>query len=191
MSPLKFFGYLAYVSNLSRNRTKFDPRDISCIFIGCPYGMKGFNFFNLPTQYVIISIHVIFHETIFPYASHLDHTSSPSHENIPFSIPSPNLDRLEFNSVPTKLTPSFIPQSQSTISHTPNTSSGSNSPHSSYEPMNSIQTPCQPLRKSNRVKNKPSYCQLVPTSPPPSTAMSTNSGKSYPLSSFVSNDNLL
>jgi hypothetical protein len=60
--------------------------------------------------------------------------------------------------------------------------------------MNSNQPPCPSLRRS-RVKTKPSYLQdfhyqLVSSSSPQSSAMSTNSGNTYPLFYFVSCDNL-
>jgi hypothetical protein len=77
-SHLKVFGCLAYVSTLSRNKTKFDPRDTPCIVIGYPHNIKGYKFYNLQNQSVIISRNAIFHETIFPYATHIDHSSSPA-----------------------------------------------------------------------------------------------------------------
>jgi hypothetical protein len=52
-------------------------RDIPFIFIGYPYSMKDYKFFSLHTHSVIISRHAIFHETFFPYVSHLDHSSFP------------------------------------------------------------------------------------------------------------------
>jgi hypothetical protein len=85
-SHLKVFGCLAYVSTLSRNKTKFDPRATPSIFIGYQHDMKGYKFYNLQTQSVIISRNAIFHETIFPYATHIDHSSSPA----------PNIDNSSF-----------------------------------------------------------------------------------------------
>jgi hypothetical protein len=186
-SHLKVFGCLAYVSTLSRNRTKFDSRATPCVFIGCSYGTEGFKFFSFHNHFVIISRHAIFHETIFSYASHLDHSSSPIHENIPLLIPSPIPDTSKFCYVQTESMSSSIPQSKPAISPNPNTPSYSNS---SSKPMNSssTQSPCPPFRKSSRVKTylQDFHCQLVSSSPPPSTTMPTNSSKSYPLSSFVS-----
>ena len=95
-SHLKVFGCLAYVLALSRYRTKFDPKATPCIFIGYPHDMKGYKFYNLQTQSVIISRNAIFHETIFSYAFHIDHSSSPTPiiENNSFILP--NIESFNF-----------------------------------------------------------------------------------------------
>ena len=75
----KVFGCLAYASTFSHQRTKFAPREKSCVFIGYPFGIKGYKLFDLNTEKIFISKDVVFNEDIFPF-----HTST--------SITSPSVD---------------------------------------------------------------------------------------------------
>jgi hypothetical protein len=171
--------------------------------------MKGYKFFNLQNHSIFVSRHAIFHETIFPYASHSNHFSPSSHDSFSFPVFDSTIDFIPTVSIPTSSQPSFVPPSQSiTTPSQPQTTplpfdESINFPDlddslgstSSSEPMNSNQPPTPTLRRSTRIKTKPSYlqdfhCQLVSSSSPQSSAMSTNSGNTYPLSSFVSYDNL-
>ena len=66
---LRVFGSLCYAHKQGRSGDKFDSRSQRCIFVGYPYGKKGWHLYDLENHEFFVSQDVQFYETEFPFAS--------------------------------------------------------------------------------------------------------------------------
>jgi hypothetical protein len=69
LTPLRVFGYIAYVHVLDEKRSKLDPKAKKCIFIGYSLEQKGYKCFNPSTRKLQVSRDVVFDEMISWYPS--------------------------------------------------------------------------------------------------------------------------
>ena len=80
---LRVFGSLCYTHRRSHDRDKFGPRSRRCIFLGYPFGQKGWKVYDLDKKEFLISRDVVFYENEFPMVS--VQVSPPAH--VPSSTP--------------------------------------------------------------------------------------------------------
>jgi hypothetical protein len=81
---LRVFGCLCYPNLSATASHKLAPRSTACVFLGYPSSHKGYRCLDLVTKRIIISRHVVFDETSFPFSavssstSDLDFLSAPN-----------------------------------------------------------------------------------------------------------------
>ena len=183
---------------MSRDRTKFDARAKPCMFLGYPFGTKGYKVYDLATKTCFVSRDV-FKEAIFPFKHWLSHSKSvtipfcpsmfPSQPVIPDS--SSSFSTTEFTPFSTDL--AIPPNEFPNLVH-PN--SDSSNPSCDVPQSSPV---VQHVKQSTRVRKPPSYlqdyhCNLASTHVSASVSLpqsddSTASGDTcilYPLASTLS-----
>jgi hypothetical protein len=69
LDHLRVFGCLCYPNLSATAPHKLAPRSTSCVFLGYPHSQKGYRCLDLTTKRVLVSRHVYFDETIFPFST--------------------------------------------------------------------------------------------------------------------------
>lgn len=67
-SLLRVFGSACYVHHVSRDKDNFGQRSKLCVFLGYPFGKKGYKVFDKEREEFLVSRDVIFREDVFPFA---------------------------------------------------------------------------------------------------------------------------
>ncbi|XP_056860009.1 uncharacterized protein LOC130508491 [Raphanus sativus] len=77
-SSLRVFGSLCYAHRKDRSRDKFGPRSRRCIFVGYPFGKKGWRVYDTETNDFLVLRDFVFKEDVFPFQeetmAHVDET---------------------------------------------------------------------------------------------------------------------
>lgn len=73
---LPVFGCLAYAHNLHHKGDKFESRSKRCVFVGYPYGKKGWRLYDLDSKQFFVSRDVVFNEGSILFSLNKQETST-------------------------------------------------------------------------------------------------------------------
>ena len=74
---LRVFGCLCFAHRRGRDKDKFGDRSRKCLFVGYPFGTKGWRMFDIDRNEFFVSRDVIFFEDKFPGIDDTPHVSPP------------------------------------------------------------------------------------------------------------------
>jgi hypothetical protein len=149
------------------------------VVIGYPSNSKGYKLYDLITHSVFVSQNVVFHEHIFPFASHLKNFNS----NGCFIVPKPISDVIPSTSVPS--------HNDSVDSHSASHDLSNSDPIVSAPPI-SIHVS---VRQSTCVRRRPGYlqqfhCNLATQSTHPVGSTSSFPGTQHNISFVIGYNHL-
>lgn len=75
---IRVFGCLCYAHNQRSKGDKFESRSRKCVFLGYPFGKKGWQLFDIETKEYFVSRDVKFHEQVYPFGEIVDDSSGTS-----------------------------------------------------------------------------------------------------------------
>ncbi|KAJ9565218.1 hypothetical protein OSB04_001184 [Centaurea solstitialis] len=136
-SHLRVFGCLCYPNTAPTAPHKLAPRSSACVYLGSSTDHRGYRCLDLITQKVIISRHVVFDETHFPFP---DFQPRPSSEDY---------DSFDVDDSPPSLTP--IPDAVVTPPESSTTTSSSSTAEPSQPPApatTSVTSDISPIPRS-------------------------------------------
>ncbi|KAJ9546650.1 hypothetical protein OSB04_019193 [Centaurea solstitialis] len=99
-SHLRVFGCLCYPNTSPTSAHKLAPRSSACVYLGPSTDHRGYRCLDLITQKVIISRHVNFDETHFPFPDFQPHPSSEDYDAFDVDDSLPSLSSMVDNSSP-------------------------------------------------------------------------------------------
>ena len=74
---LRVFGSSCYTHRQSRDKDKFGHRSRFCVFVGYPFGKKGWKVYDLEKEEFLVSRDVVFQENVFPFAEKSNPVENP------------------------------------------------------------------------------------------------------------------
>lgn len=157
---IKVFGCLCFPHLSATTTHKLSPRSTPCVFLGFPPNHRGYACLDISSKKIIISRHVTFDETLFPF-SDLGTFSHASYEFLSSSSMSPLMLEHYMNVV---RNPELRPQ--------PNIPSPS--PMSTSRPLTPNPLPSSPPPPPAQSSPTPTHEVLRPVAPSPSLDPSPN-----------------
>ncbi|KAJ9563458.1 hypothetical protein OSB04_008618 [Centaurea solstitialis] len=131
-SHLRVFGCLCYPNTSPTSAHKLAPRSSACVYLGPSTDQRGYRCLDLITQKVIISRHVNFDETHFPFPDFQPRPSSEDYDAFDVDDSFPSLSPLVDTSSPPPAAGSSASSSQPPPAESSGTSSSPSTPTYSH-----------------------------------------------------------